>query len=108
MRVAARGTSAAQIADIPVKRVGERTLFVRDVAQVIDGVEEARSLAFVDDQPAIALDVQKQAGANTVAVADGVRGGGRRAWRRSCRPASRCRWCATTRRSSASRSKTCR
>ncbi len=73
VRVAARGTSAAQIADIPVKRVGERTLLVRDVAQVIDGVEEARSLAFVNDKPAIALDVQKQAGANTVAVADGVR-----------------------------------
>src|SRR5580765_941171 len=73
VRVSARGTSAAQIADIPVKRVGERTLLVRDVAQVIDGVEEARSLAYVNDRPAIALDVQKQAGANTVAVADGVR-----------------------------------
>jgi HAE1 family hydrophobic/amphiphilic exporter-1 len=73
VRVAARGTSAAQIGDIPVKQVGNRTLLVRDVAQVVDGVEEARSLAFVDDKPAIALDVQKQAGANTVAVADGVR-----------------------------------
>ena len=41
VRVAARGTSAAQIADIPVKRLGERTMLVRDVAQVIDGVEEA-------------------------------------------------------------------
>ncbi len=73
VRVAARGTTAAQIADIPVKRVGERTLLVRDVAQVIDGVEEPRSLAYVDTQPAIALDVQKQAGANTVGVADGIR-----------------------------------
>jgi HAE1 family hydrophobic/amphiphilic exporter-1 len=73
VRVTARGTTAAQIAEIPVKHVGDRTLLVRDVAQVIDGVEEARSLAFVDDRPAIALDVQKQAGANTVAVADGVR-----------------------------------
>jgi HAE1 family hydrophobic/amphiphilic exporter-1 len=73
VRVAARGTSAAQIGDIPVKRVGERTILVRDVAQVIDGVEEATSVAFVNDRPAIALDVQKQAGANTVGVADGVR-----------------------------------
>ena len=30
-------------------------------------------MAFVNERPAIALDVQKQAGANTVAVADGVR-----------------------------------
>src|SRR6185436_19729825 len=73
VRVAARGTSAAQIAEIPVKRVGERTLLVSDVAQVIDGVEEPKSIAFVDDTPAIALDVQKQAGANTVGVADGIR-----------------------------------
>lgn len=73
VRVSARGTSAVEIGDIPVKRVGERTLLVRDVAQVVDGVEEARSVAFVNDKPAIALDVQKQAGANTVAVADGVR-----------------------------------
>jgi HAE1 family hydrophobic/amphiphilic exporter-1 len=73
VRVAAQGTSAAEIAEIPVKRVDERTLLVRDVAHVIDGVEEPRSLAFVNDRPAIALDVQKQAGANTVGVADGVR-----------------------------------
>src|SRR5688572_10575761 len=32
VRVAARGTSAAAIADIPVKQVGDRTLLVRDVA----------------------------------------------------------------------------
>ena len=73
VRVAARGRSAAQIAAIPVKQLDDRTLLVRDVAQVIDGVEQARSLAFVNDRPAIALDVQKQAGANTVAVADGVK-----------------------------------
>jgi HAE1 family hydrophobic/amphiphilic exporter-1 len=73
VRVAAQGRSAAEIGAIPVKHVGDRTLVVRDVAQVIDGVEEARSLAFVNERPAIALDVQKQAGANTVAVADGVK-----------------------------------
>ena len=73
VRVTAQGQSAADIASIPVKRVDERTVLVRDVAEVVDLVEEARSLAFVNDQPAIALDVQKQAGANTVGVADGVR-----------------------------------
>jgi HAE1 family hydrophobic/amphiphilic exporter-1 len=73
VRVAARGTSAAQIAEIPVKQLGARTVLVRDVAQVIDGVEEPRSVALVNERPAIALDVQKQAGANTVGVADGVR-----------------------------------
>jgi HAE1 family hydrophobic/amphiphilic exporter-1 len=69
VRVAARGTSASQIGEIPVKQIGDRSILVRDVAQVIDGVEEARSLAFVDDRPAIALDVQKQAVADGVATA---------------------------------------
>jgi HAE1 family hydrophobic/amphiphilic exporter-1 len=73
VRVVARGRSAADIAAIPVKQVENRTVLVRDVAQVVDSVQEARSLAFVNERPAIALDVQKQAGANTVGVADGVR-----------------------------------
>ena len=73
VRVAARGTTAAEIGNIPVKQLGDRTILVRDVAQVIDGTEEATSVAFVNERPAIALDVQKQAGANTVGVADGVR-----------------------------------
>ena len=73
VRVASRGTTATEIGDIPVKQLGNRTVLVRDVAQVIDGVEEATSVAFVNERPAIALDVQKQAGANTVGVADGVR-----------------------------------
>ena len=37
------------------------------------GSRSARNLALLDEQPALALDVQKQSGANTVAVADGVR-----------------------------------
>ena len=45
---------------------------VRDVAQVVDGVEEPRNAAFLDERPALALEIQKQSGANTVTVADGV------------------------------------
>jgi len=73
VRVAARGRSALDIERIPVKRAGDATLYVRDVAQVLDGVEEPKNLALLDLRPALALDVLKQSGANTVAVADGVR-----------------------------------
>ncbi len=73
VRVTARGRTAADIAAIPVKRKSGVAIFVRDLAQVTDGVEEPRNAAFLDEQPALALDVQKQSGANTVAVADGVR-----------------------------------
>ncbi len=73
VRLAARGRTAADIAEIPVKHVVNRTLLVRDLAQVQDGVEEAKNVAMIDERPALALDIQKQSGANTVAVADGVR-----------------------------------
>jgi hydrophobic/amphiphilic exporter-1 (mainly G- bacteria), HAE1 family len=43
-----------------------------DVAEVIDGPAEARSQAALDGRSAIGLVVQKQSGANTVAVAEAV------------------------------------
>jgi len=73
VRVAARGRSAAEIAAISVKRVGEAAIRVADLAEVVDGVEEPKNLAFLDGTPSLALDVMKQSGANTVAVADGIR-----------------------------------
>ena len=72
VRVAARGRGAAEIARIPIKRAGDVTIFVADLAQVVDGVEQPKNLAMLDEQPALALDVVKQSGANTVSVADGV------------------------------------
>jgi len=73
VRVAARGRSAADIAAIPVKQRGSAAILVSDLARVVDGVEEARNLALLDERPALALDVLKQSGANTVAVADGIK-----------------------------------
>ncbi len=72
VRVSARGRSATDIARIPVKRADTTTIFVGDLAQVVDGVEQSKNLALLDIAPALALDVLKQSGANTVAVADGV------------------------------------
>ena len=72
VRVAARGRSAPDIGAIPIKRPEGATVYVRDVAQVIDGILEPKNAALLDEQPALALDIQKQSGANTVAVADGV------------------------------------
>jgi hydrophobic/amphiphilic exporter-1 (mainly G- bacteria), HAE1 family len=72
VRVAARGSTAADIAGIPIKNREGTAVYVRDVAQVVDGVEEPKNVAYLDERPALALEVQKQSGANTVAVADGV------------------------------------
>lgn len=73
VRVAARGRTADDIAAIPVKRVGDTAILAGNLGQVIDGIEEPKNLALLDERPALALDVMKQSGANTVAVADGVR-----------------------------------
>lgn len=73
VRIGARGKSAEQIGAVPVKQMGNATVFVRDLGQVIDGAEEAKNLAFYNERPALAVDVLKQSGANTVAVADGIR-----------------------------------
>src|SRR5215210_1154011 len=42
VRVTARAHSADEIAGIPVKRLGAASVYVRDVAEVVDGVEEAK------------------------------------------------------------------
>ncbi len=48
-------------------------LRVRDVAEVVDGMEEAESWASLDGQKVVSLVVRKQSGSNTVAVAEAVR-----------------------------------
>jgi HAE1 family hydrophobic/amphiphilic exporter-1 len=49
-----------------------RPIRVRDVAEVVDGYEDVRNLAEVNGVPVVRLDIQKQSGANTVAVADRI------------------------------------
>ena len=50
-----------------------RPVRVRDVATVVDGYEDVRNLAELNGVPVIRLGIQKQSGANTVAVADAIR-----------------------------------
>jgi len=65
--------SAEEIGDIVIRGVGGAAIRVKDVAKVVDGVEEARSASFLNGSPALALVVRKQSGANVVALADKVR-----------------------------------
>jgi len=46
---------------------------LREVATVVDSVEEQRSLALINGVPAVAIDVLKQSNTNTVAVVDRVK-----------------------------------
>jgi multidrug efflux pump len=46
---------------------------LKDVADVIDGVENAEQAAWMNDRPAVILNIQRQPGANIIDVVDGVK-----------------------------------
>lgn len=54
--------------NIIVANVRGTPVRVRDIARVEDGAEEARSLAKVDGQPSVVIEIRKQAGTNTLDV----------------------------------------
>ena len=72
VRIAGRITDPAQFAEIIVANRNGQPVRLGQVARVEDGTEEERTLAFVNGERAVALDIRKISGANTVAVADGV------------------------------------
>ncbi|HUH64304.1 MAG TPA: efflux RND transporter permease subunit [Terracidiphilus sp.] len=43
-------------------------VFLRDVANVVDGVENTKEAAWMDQTPAVILNIQRQPGANTISV----------------------------------------
>ncbi len=53
---------------IIVSNRGGQPVRVSDIGRVVDGFEEPRSLARLDGKPAVALEIRKQAGTNTLQV----------------------------------------
>ncbi len=62
-----------QIAATVVTTAESGPIRVRDVAEVVDGYEDVQNLAEVNGVPVVRLGIQKQSGANTVAVAERIR-----------------------------------
>jgi len=73
VRVAGRIESPDQFGDVIVAMRDGEPVRVRDIATVEDGSPEERSVALLDGTRALAIDILKVSGANTVAVADGVK-----------------------------------
>lgn len=65
--------TAEQIGDLVITSFGGAPVRVRDVATVEDGEEEARAGSKLNGTSAVALVIQKQSDANTVAVAKAVK-----------------------------------
>jgi len=64
--------SAEQFAQMTVAYRHDAPIRVRDIGRVEDGIQEERTLAQLNDRRAVALQVRRQSGTNTVEVADAV------------------------------------
>ncbi len=73
VRITGRILDPLAFGDVTVAVRNGAPIRVRDVATVRDGVAEQRSASLMGTDPALALDVLKISGANTVEVADQVR-----------------------------------
>ena len=73
LRVEKEFTSADQMLDIVVGHSNGKTVYLRDVARVVDGVEERYQEAYVNGTQGAQIVIQKQADANTVNVIRGIK-----------------------------------
>ena len=73
LRISGKPKDPSAYADMVIGRRGTEPIRLSDVATVSDTIEEQRSLALINGEPAVAIDITKQTKANTVAVVDEVR-----------------------------------
>ncbi len=73
LRTIGRLPKVGQFNEIPISSLGNREIYLRDVAKTEDGEARAVSLASIGGRDAVVLQVIKQTGANAVEVIDNVR-----------------------------------
>ncbi len=73
LRTYGRVQAPAELANIAIANRGAYTIKVGDVARIEDSESEVESIATVDGEPAVVLQVRKQSGTNTIAVVDRVK-----------------------------------
>ncbi len=69
----AEATHPSDLGDIVVAYRGFAPVYLRDIATIEDGAEEARSLSRLNGKPAVSLLVRRQSGTNLVQVAERVK-----------------------------------
>ncbi len=72
LRTLGRVDKPSDLVMVPVAQRDGHVVTVGDVATVEDGVEEQTDTLQLNDEPIVTLDVSKQSGGNTVAVAEAV------------------------------------
>jgi hydrophobic/amphiphilic exporter-1 (mainly G- bacteria), HAE1 family len=73
MRTRGRVDSPEQFGDLVIREVNGHPVKVADIGGVEDGVAEATTLANINGDPTVLLQIRKQSGTNTVEVVGNVR-----------------------------------
>ena len=73
IEVTGRLAEPTHFADLIVARRGAAPVYLRQIANIVDGQQERENVALLNGAPALAIDVVKTQGANTIEVARGVR-----------------------------------
>lgn len=73
LRTPGEFTEPKQVAQVAVKRVGDRPVFVRDLATVRDTFEDRKTYSRMDGRPSVTVSVKKRSGSNILEVAENVK-----------------------------------
>ncbi len=73
LRISGKPKEPSEYAGMVISRRGSDPIRLGDVSTITDTIEEQRSLALINGEPAVAVDITKQTKANAVAVVDAVR-----------------------------------
>ncbi|MGB8535407.1 MAG: efflux RND transporter permease subunit [Acidobacteriaceae bacterium] len=64
--------TSAEYKDVVVAYRNNAPVFLHDVAKIVDGVENTKQAAWMNQTPAVILNVQRQPGANTISVVKSI------------------------------------
>jgi HAE1 family hydrophobic/amphiphilic exporter-1 len=73
VRIEGKFATADAFQTLVIKTIRGVPVYLNEVASVADGYEEQRKLALIDGRKALAIEVRKQSGSNTVNVAEAVK-----------------------------------
>jgi multidrug efflux pump subunit AcrB len=73
VRVNASPDTIGELGDIPIRQVGNATIYLRDVATVADGYAPQTNVARTDGRRGVLMNILKAGNASTIDVVAGVR-----------------------------------
>ncbi|MCA9006884.1 MAG: efflux RND transporter permease subunit, partial [Planctomycetaceae bacterium] len=73
LRTMGRVAESDQFPDLVVETINGTPVRLADLGTVIDDTKEVRTIARLNQKPAVVLEIQKQSGENTVAVVEGIK-----------------------------------